>query len=180
MQAKFLPSICFAATLLVGCGGNGKTKYSLSLDTQGVATVTLDPPGGTYDPDTWVYVTVTPGLSREFVQILWEDGSAICDHPVQVKMDEDKSGTVVCTSAGTYALRVYTGNLAPVWFDPPGGVYAPGTVVTITYSCPPDHGTAGLQWEDGTWVYDHPLQVTMDADKTGDVEYQQLGWPGPE
>ena len=136
--------------------------------------------GGTYDPDTWVDVTVTPELSREFVQILWEDGSAICDHPVRVKMDEDKSGTVVCTSAGTYALRVYTGNMAPVWFDPPGGVYAPGTTVTISCSCPPDQAYIGIQWEDGTLDRDDQPQVTMYADKTGDVEYQQLGWPGPE
>ncbi len=181
MRTKALLSGVYLVVFsLLGCWGddsNDKTKYSLSLDTQGVATVTLNPPGGSYDPETLVYVTTTPELSLEFVQILWEDGSASCDHPVRVQMKENKSGTVVCTSAGTYALRVYTGNMALVWFDPPGGVYAPGTVVTITCGCPSDHGYIGIQWEDGTLDRDDQPQVTMDADKTGNLDIEPLGPP---
>ena len=188
-RAPGVLSFCGCAIMLgaaPGCiispnGTNGTTRYSLSLDTGDEATVTLDPPGGTYDAGTWVTITVESSSGGDFVQILWADGSASSsDNPLRIRMDENRSGRVVLTSPGAYALRVFTYDRGVVFFDPPGGVYVPGTQVTITCSFRQNESFVGIEWDDGTVDYEYPMHVTMDADKSGTLGFAGLGLPTGE
>ncbi len=162
-----------------GCEETGK-RYTLTIDSGPDATVTLDPPWGRYEPGTLVGIYVTPDSGREFVQILWDDGTCSSSRPGEssrppvVLMYEDMRGTVVLSSPGKYALRIWAYTYATVAFDPPDGTYDPGTTVTITVTPRPGASFWNIQWDDTTRTYDNPDQVTMDRDKWGMVDFYFL------
>ncbi len=78
-------------------------KWGLSLYTQGLGNIALDPPGqdygtsvvGDFIEGTVVTITITPNTDYEFVRIEWEGGGQTTDNPSQVTMDADKTGLVV-------------------------------------------------------------------------------------
>jgi hypothetical protein len=68
-------------------------NFTLSIETSGQGTVSLDPPGGTYLRNTDVLVTAIPATGWVFVQ--WRDGASGSVNPLSVNVYANKSITAV-------------------------------------------------------------------------------------
>ena len=139
------------------------TQYTLNVTTTGSGTVTLNPAGGVYDPDTPVELTAVPASGWEFSG--WSGGLSGTANPATITMDADKNVTATFTDlSGTqYTLNTTTSGSGTVSLNPPGGVYDPDTPVELTAQ--PASG-----WEFSGWSGDlsgtaNPATFTMDADK---------------
>ncbi len=72
--------------------GYMQTKtYILSVLTDGYGSVTLDPPGGTYDENTTVTLTASPDANWEFTS--WTGAYNGTNNPVDILMNEHKTIT---------------------------------------------------------------------------------------
>ncbi|UCH21317.1 MAG: hypothetical protein JSU83_22930 [Deltaproteobacteria bacterium] len=136
------------------------TPYDLTVNIVGSGTVTLNPPGGTYDAGTVVTLTATADPGWGFSG--WSGDLTGSDNPATITMDADKNITATFVE-GQVALTVDTVGQGTVSLDPPGGVYDAGTHVTLT-------ATADTLWEFSHWSgdligSDNPDTITMDADK---------------
>ncbi|RZB35460.1 MAG: hypothetical protein SRB2_03146, partial [Desulfobacteraceae bacterium Eth-SRB2] len=74
--------------------GNG-TQYTLNVTTSGSGTVSLNPPGGVYDPDTPVELTAQPALGWMFTG--WSGDLTGTTNPETIAMDADKNVTATFT-----------------------------------------------------------------------------------
>jgi hypothetical protein len=141
----------------------------------GSGTVTLTPPGGTYDAGTQVTYDVgtdvtllaAPDPGSQFNG--WSGAVTGTQNPATVEMTANKTVTVYFIQLRV--LTVDTGGCSDcVLFEPPGGEYADGTVVTLTPMADPPgfrfEGWSGPDADDlhpngdGTWW------ITMDGDKS--------------
>ncbi len=105
----FLAISMVALMSVTGCDWDGYAipgpieEWDLDLDTQGLGSIFLDPPGqdcgtsvvGDFIEGTVVTITITPNTDYEFVRIDWQGGGQTTDNPSQVTMDADKTGLVV-------------------------------------------------------------------------------------
>jgi hypothetical protein len=71
-------------------------QYTLTVNTSGAGSVTLDPPGGTYDAGTEVTLTATP--AGGFVFSGWNGDLSGSANPTAITMDGDKNVTVIFES----------------------------------------------------------------------------------
>ena len=69
------------------------------------------------------------------------------------------------------------GGIGTINFDPPGGVYAPGTKVTITVTPNPHYGFIYIAWDDGSTSGELITEVTMDRDRKGFARLPHIGPP---
>ncbi|MFH1746553.1 MAG: C25 family cysteine peptidase [Planctomycetota bacterium] len=69
------------------------TTYTLTVNTTGQGSVTLDPPGGTYAPGTWVELTAEGADGWTFDH--WGDALTGAENPTDILMDNDYSVTAV-------------------------------------------------------------------------------------
>ena len=74
------------------------TQYTLSTMTVGSGSVSLSPPGGTYDADTQVQLTATPATDYEFSG--WSGDLTGSTNPATVTMNADKVITATFTQTG--------------------------------------------------------------------------------
>jgi hypothetical protein len=140
--------------------------YALTLDPASGGRLVLDPPGGLYPTGATVRVTATPDpgyLFRGFRGDL--SGS---ENPATVVMDADK------TAGADFArptLSVDAGAHGGVQLDPPGGVYAAGTVVTLTAEPDADYLFTG--WSGDLAGDDNPATIVMDDDRAVTATFQR-------
>jgi uncharacterized repeat protein (TIGR02543 family) len=103
--------------------------------------------------------------------------------PASVTIDGTFSGTVDWavvgvevrsggTSSSQFALGVNTVGSGSVALDPPGGLYAPGTVVTLTATA--DSGGSFLGWSGDLSGTQSPTTITMDASRSVTASFTQL------
>ncbi|MFQ5737374.1 MAG: hypothetical protein ACE5JX_00040 [Acidobacteriota bacterium] len=118
--------------------------HTLLVQTMGLGTVDLSPPGGEYVEGTLVSLTALPSPGFEFSA--WSGDLAGFDNPATITMDSDKSVTATFSQlpAGQFSLMVSVVGPGSVSLSPPGGVYEDGTVVTLTAQ--PDPGAEFVGW----------------------------------
>ena len=75
---------------------NQPVQYTLTVTTQGSGTVTLDPPGDTYDAGTQVQLTAEPESSEAFSG--WSGDLSGAANPATLTMDADKRVTAKFTA----------------------------------------------------------------------------------
>jgi hypothetical protein len=109
-------------------------QYSVSVAPSSGGSVTLNPPGGSYTAGTLVAVTAVAEPGNVFTG--WSGDLSGPDNPESLLVDADKSVSAGFAPAVTLTLSATAGG--SVTLDPPGGVYAAGTVVTVTAA--PDAG----------------------------------------
>ncbi len=138
--------------------------FLLTVITTGNGIVTLDPPGGVYDPGTVVTLTAIPDAGWKFVG--WEGVLVFPpDNPVAtITMDSDK--TVKAHFESTVpkvTLTVDTLGLGHVELNPEpvDGVYEQGTSVTMT-------AIPQTNWQFVEWLGDvtgtvNPVTFTVDS-----------------
>ena len=120
----------------------------------------LDPPGGVYDAGTVVTLTAEPGSGYLFTG--WSGDLSGHDDPATITMDDDRH--VVAAFARRRTLNVEVKGRGGVVLDPPGGVYADDTVVTVT--AVPDGSAKFRDWDGDLSGDANPETLVMDADKS--------------
>jgi hypothetical protein len=130
--------------------------------------VTLDPPGPTYPLGSVVTLTANPDPGQLFTG--WGGDLAGSGNPTNLVVDADKSVTAGFVLAHSVAVGVMgEGSVA---LDPPGGLYAPGAIVTLT-------GTPAPGFEFGGWSGDlastaNPATLLVDTDRRVDARFVPL------
>ncbi|MFC1762335.1 DUF4832 domain-containing protein [Planctomycetota bacterium] len=79
--------------------------------------------------------------------------------------------TVVHTDGPTHVLRTSVPH-GTITLDPPGGAYAPGTIVTLTATG--DLGYAFTAWGGDLSGSKNPVSITMDSDKSVSASYVEV------
>ncbi len=139
------------------------SSYYLTVLTTGNGLVTLDPPGGIYEPGTQVELTAVPDpgwLFDEWVGNVFPPSA----NPITITMNSDETITALFVSASPQVtLTVDTLGLGFVTLDPEpfNGTYDQGTMVTMTANPRPD-------WEFVEWLgdvtgTDNPTTVAVDS-----------------
>ncbi len=148
------------------------TTYTLTAGTATNGSLSFDPPGGTYEAGTVVTVTATADLGYTFVA--FTGASTSSTNPVQITMDGNKTigATFELIPPTTYTLTAGTATNGSLSFDPPGGTYEAGTVVTVTATA--DAGYAFVAFTGASTSTTNPVQITMDGNKTIGAEFALL------
>jgi hypothetical protein len=132
---------------------------SLSIGESSGGSVTLDPPGGAYELGSVVTITAVREAGHAFAG--WVGDLAGSSNPTTLVMDSDK--TVSASFVPAWWLRVMATSGGSVVLDPPEGVYAPGTQVTLTAL--PDAGHLFTGWFGDLAGTQNPATLVVDADK---------------
>jgi len=134
-------------------------QFDVSVAPSTGGSVALDPPGGTYDAGSVVGVTATPAAGYVFAG--WGGDLAGSVNPESLRVDADKS--ISASFAPTFTLTVTAQN-GSVVLDPPGGVYADGSSVTVTAVADPGFGFVG--WGGDLAGTTNPQTLVVDTDKS--------------
>jgi hypothetical protein len=135
-------------------------EVRVNVSTTGSGSVTLSPSGGSYAPGTLVTLTAVPGTAASFLG--WGGALGGTQNPVTLLVDTDK--TVTASFTVTYALTVSTKGKGSVTASPSGGIYAAGTVVTLTASA--GSGFAFQSWSGDVTSTSATVTVVMDRNKS--------------
>ncbi|UCE02512.1 MAG: T9SS type A sorting domain-containing protein [Candidatus Latescibacterota bacterium] len=79
-------------------------RYTLSLSVNGLGSVTLDPPGGSYAPGTDLTLTAVPAPSWSFAG--WSGDLAGAENPIIMRMDADRSAEANFTTGPLVAGQI--------------------------------------------------------------------------
>jgi len=141
---------------------------TLSVVTSGPGSVTLAPPGGSYTHGQVVDVTAVPNPGAGFTGFSGAlSGTA---NPQPLTMDGDKA--VAASFATLLGLTVTTSGPGSVTLSPPGGLYPPGTLVTLTAVPGPNATFAG--WGGALGGSANPEQLTVNASASVSASFTQL------
>jgi PKD repeat protein len=152
--------------------GGGPIQYTLTTNTVGNGSITLDPPGGVYDEGTVVTLTAVPDVGWQFDH--WSGDLSGSQNPTIITMDADKSVTANFSKVWYwYTLTVNIVGQGSVTLDPPGGTYIEGTIVTLTAE--PDTGWQFDNWSGDLTGTANPETITMDADKNVTANFSDVG-----
>ena len=140
-------------------------QYTLTIETVGQGSVTLDPDGEIYNAGTLVALTATADPSWVFGE--WSGDLTGSRNPETIIMDDDKQITATFDPGLQYTLTVETAGAGSVTLVPDGGVYEAGTVVQLTAE---PGAILGREVIFTGWGGDlhgslNPTTVTMDSDK---------------
>jgi hypothetical protein len=138
-------------------------QYILSVTAEGSGVVIADPADGAYDEGTVVTLTAQADEDWEFTG--WSGDLSGSDNPATITMDSDKQVIATFTALTQYALTVTVDpeTSGTVILEPPGGMYAEGTVVTLTAQA--ESGWRFIEWSGDLTGSTNPDTITMDADK---------------
>jgi uncharacterized repeat protein (TIGR02543 family) len=167
-QAAYLYSIYATYT-----PGGGPTQYTLTTNTVGNGSITLNPPGGTYNEGTVVTLTAVPDPGWQFDN--WSGDLTGSANPDTITMDSNKTVTANFSQIPVqqYTLTANTVGQGSVTLNPPGGTYDEGTVVTLT--AVPDSGWQFDNWSGDLTGSANPDTITMDSNKTVTANFSEPG-----
>jgi hypothetical protein len=134
------------------------SQVTLSVTTSGQGSVSLSPPGGSYDAGTVVTLTATPAPGFAFAG--WSGDLAGSANPASLTLDADKS--VTATFVAMFTLSVTVEGSGKVQLQPSGGTYAAGTAVTLK-AVPPKKFTG---WSGDLSGSSSTETLVMDSDKS--------------
>ncbi len=138
--------------------------YTLTVDTVGNGTVTVDPQQGSYLAGTVVTLTATPDAGWYFGQ--WSGDASGALRQIMVTMTSDKvvTATFVAAPPITYTLTLQLVGSGVIMPDVGTHSYLSGTVVDLSAS--PPTGWQFVGWSGDLDSPANPAQVTLDAHKS--------------
>ena len=147
-------------------------QFTFTAGMIGSGSLVLDPPGGTYNSGTVVTVTAVPAPGFQFVGFAGDIGGVA--NPSTITMNSNKLVTVIFTqvSGGQFTLSATPVGSGTVAFNPPGGVYDAGTVVTLTAT--PSSGGQFLNWSGDLSGSSNPATITVDANKSVTATFTEV------
>jgi len=156
--------------------GGAPTQFSLSVSSNGSGSVSLNPPGGVYDPGTVVTLTANPAVGFQFTG--WSGDLTGVTNPATITMNSNKSVTATFTetAASQFTLTANTSGSGSVTLNPPGGVYDTGAVVTLTAN--PAVGFQFTGWSGDLSGVTNPTTMTMNANKSVTATFTPIGGGG--
>ena len=128
--------------------------YPLTYSAVGGGTVAVTPGGGLYRAGT--VVTLTATASNGWSLVTWQGDVVSTNNPLLLTMDSAKTVQAVF---GTTTLTDTTPGGGSVAFNPPGGIYGVGTVVTLTAT--PSNGWTFMGWSGALSGTNNPCSLTM-------------------
>jgi uncharacterized repeat protein (TIGR02543 family) len=151
-------------------------QYTLTTNTVGQGSITLNPSGGTYPEGTVVTLTAVPASGWQFDG--WSGDLSGTQNPTTITMNSNKNVTATFSQLPVtqYTLTVNTVGQGSVTLNPPGGTYNEGTVVTLT-------AVPASGWQFDNWSGDlsgtaNPTTITMNANKTVTANFSEVGTTG--
>ncbi len=144
------------------------TSVTLILNASGNGTITSVPSGPAFTPGTVVTLTATPGAGSSFTG--WSGALSGKVNPVTLTLDADKVVTGTFT-LNTYRLNLYAIGSGSVTSNPPGPLFAYGTVVTLT--AVPNSHSIFTGWYGALSGLTNPITITMNANKTVLATFQR-------
>ncbi len=138
--------------------GGGSTQYTLSTSVQGSGSVTLNPPGGTYDCGTVVDLTAVPAAGWDFD--FWAGDANGTLATAQVVMDASRSVTAHFTDQGTPQPPV----ISSVQLTPGQTTAEVVWATDVPANSQVEFGTTaalGSSVSDSNFVTQHSLQLTQ-------------------
>jgi uncharacterized repeat protein (TIGR02543 family) len=156
--------------------GAGPTQYTLTANTNGSGSVSLNPPGGVYNSGATVELTATPAAGFQFSG--WSGSLTGTTNPATITMDGNKSVTATFTAIPPtqYTLTVTTSGSGSVSLNPPGGVYNSGATVELTAT--PAAGFQFSGWSGNLTGTTNPAAITMDGNKSVTATFTAVGGGG--
>lgn len=144
-------------------GGGSTTQYSLTTGSIGSGTIDLSPSGGTYDEGTTVTLTAIPDQGWQFDG--WSGDLSGTTNPVNLLMNSNKNVTALfsMTTSQQFTVSTTANGSGSIILNPSGGVYAEGTVVSITAQ--PATGWQFDSWSGDVSGTSNPVSITVDSDK---------------
>lgn len=134
---------------------------TFSLNTNAAnGSILLDPPGGNYFPGEEVTVTAVGDLGYGFDS--WSGDLSGTENSVTITMNSDKTISANFVEVVPVALNVDAQN-GSVILDPPGGVYNPGTEVTLSVEA--NSGYGFRNWSGDLTGSAIPATIIMDGEK---------------
>lgn len=113
-------------------GGGQCASYSLTVSTTNSGAVTASPERANHTYFEGETVTLLAENKPDLVFANWSGNLTGTDNPAQVIMQSNKTITAHFNTVNTYTLNVTVNGIGEVQLDPPGGLYADGTEVTLT------------------------------------------------
>lgn len=157
-------------------GQNSGTFYVLTLNINGQGSVELNPPGGLYSPGTQVTLNAIPGPGYQFNG--WSGSISGTTTPRTITMNSNMTVTAhfIPVSPQQYTLAINVIGAGDVQLDPPGGVYDPNTVVTLTAAAATGYEFDG--WEGDLSGNANPETITMNSNKNVVARFINTGGGG--
>lgn len=154
-------------------------SLELAIEPDGGGTVDLDPPGYEYLAETRVSLKATPNQGYKFYQ--WEGDITDTNPVVEIVMDSNKKIVAIFkpdSPPGKYKLNVdiSPSHAGTVTLDPPGGVYEPNEIVTLTANA--NQGYKFDHWSGDVTGYDPSIDIKMDSDKYVTAVFEPSGGAG--
>jgi hypothetical protein len=143
-------------------GGTPSTPVNLSVVSAPGGQVSINPSGGSYAPGTTVTLTALPDPGFAFTG--WSGALSGAANPTTLLMDADKSVFASFSSASQYTVTIQPTTGGSVTLSPPGGVYAAGTLVSVT--AVPASGYRFGSWGGALSGTSNPTTLLVDANKT--------------
>jgi len=135
--------------------------YVLITSTNGMGSVSLNPPGGAYLSNTVVTATALPSGGWYFSG--WSNGASGTNNPINVPMTSNITITANFLAFPTYVLTASTNGMGSVSLNPPNGAYISNSVVSATAS--PAAGWVFANWSGYTNGNANPLAITMNSNE---------------
>lgn len=147
------------------------TGIRLTAEVQGQGSLSLDPPGGSYDEGTVVTIAASPSPGYEFDH--WEGDLAGSQNPGQVTMNQDRLVRAVFVPFPDRNLTTQVIGQGTVNLLPPGGTYPHNTLVNISAAAAP--GWNFDHWEGALSGTDNPKLLRLNADKNVVAVFEPKG-----
>ena len=145
---------------------------TLTVNTVGNGSVTLDPPGNIYPESTAVELTAVPDSGWKFSA--WSGDLTGSANPDTIIMAGNMTVTATFVEWPPCTLTVNTVGNGSVTLDPPGNIYPESTAVELT--AVPDSGWVFDAWSGGLTGSDNPDTLTMAGNMTVTATFVE----GPE
>lgn len=165
--AQGINNVWFDDVELYADGPAAKFTFTASAAN---GNVTLNPAGGTYDAGATVIATATPGDGYKFTG--WSGDLSGATNPVSVLMDKNMNVTANFALI-TYTLKATASN-GDIAMNPEGGVYTPGTVVTLTVT--PKTGYTFNGWSGDLTGTANPATITLDKNKSVTANFKAVNY----
>jgi hypothetical protein len=139
-------------------------KYTLTTNIAGQGNIILSPPEGRYEQGTPVTLTARPDLGWQFNG--WSGDISSMENPITIIINSDMYVTANFTepNPGYYSLTVVIEGQGNVTLDPPGGIYLPGTMVSLRAA--PASGWEFYRWYGDLSVSENQANIFMNSHKS--------------
>ncbi len=152
-------------------GSSHAAGFTLTINVVGSGSVSRNPTNSVYPSGVTVTLTAISNDPSWYFSS-WAGDATGTDNPLNVGMDSNKVITATFQQLPSYTLTLATNGQGTIALNPPGGVYASNTAVTVTAT--PATGWVFTAWSGSTNGNANPLFITMNTNNSLTGTFAQL------